>query len=109
MVYKEKMKTSKIVIITTVLAVVQAYTSYLLHNDVIQFAPLQWIISLFYIPLYIILLFIGGVLESLFSVSLFRSGVIFPYLRDVLWLVGAVVLLPVNYLLVRWVFNRKHR
>ncbi len=103
------MKVSVIIAISVVLSLVQAYASYLLHNDVIQFAPLQWFIALFYIPLYIVLLLIGGLLEGVFGLNVFRGGVIFPYLKDVLWLVGFAVLLPFNFLFVRWAHNRKHR
>lgn len=103
------MRVSVIIAIATVLSLVQAYASYLLHNDVIQFAPLQLIIAIFYIPLYIVLLLIGGALESLFTISLLKGGVMLPYLRDVLWFVAVVILFPINFQIVKFLVYRKCR
>ncbi len=91
----------RIRLVALFLSIVQAYGSYLLHNDMINIEILKWIISIVYIPLYLILLCIGGLLELIFGWSLLKGGVIFPYLNDALWLVGLVVLLPLNLTLLR--------
>ncbi|PNM63760.1 hypothetical protein [Vibrio mimicus] len=83
------------------LSIVQAYGSYLLHNDMMNIEILKWIISIVYIPLYLILLCVGGLLEVIFGWRVLKGGIVFPYLNDELWLVGILVLLPLNLLLLR--------
>ncbi|EPM3870528.1 hypothetical protein ACTJ2V_003498, partial [Vibrio cholerae] len=91
----------RIHLVALFLSIAQAYGSYLLHNDMINIEILKWIISIVYIPLYLMLLCIGGLLELMFGWSLLKGGVIFPYLNDALWPVGLVVLLPLNLTLLR--------
>ncbi|MFA0570554.1 hypothetical protein [Vibrio gallaecicus] len=78
------------------LSIAQAYSSYLLHNDLIQQEIVQWFISVIYLPLYIILLFIGVFLEGVVGMHVLKGGGIFPYLNDGLWCVSIIILLPLN-------------
>ncbi|EMB48626.1 Uncharacterised protein [Vibrio mimicus] len=91
----------KTLLVAFFLAIVQTYGSYLLHNDMMNIEILKWIISIVYIPLYFILLCVGGLLEVMFGWRALKGGVVFPYLNDALWLVGILVLLPLNLTLLR--------
>lgn len=103
------MKVSGLVFIAIVLSIAQAYAAYLLHNDRVQMEVLQWLIAVFYLPLYFILLLIAVFIESIFGVHLFNGGVIFPYLDDVLWAAGAAMLYPLNLWFLKWIWRRKQR
>ncbi|MDD1796214.1 hypothetical protein LRP50_24125 [Enterovibrio sp. ZSDZ42] len=83
------------------LSIIQVFLSFLLHNDLIEIEILQWLISIFYIPLYLVLLCFGGVFESLLGVGLLKSGMIFPYLENELWLAGVPIMYPVNFFLLK--------
>ncbi len=88
--------------IAAILSFAQAYSAYLLHNDQIKIEIIQWVVSIFYIPLYFLLLAISGMLEPLSGLSLIKGGVVFPYLHDVVWLFSLAILFPINlYLLKR--------
>lgn len=82
-------------------SIVQAYCAYLLHHDLVQFPMMQWIVSIFYIPLYALLLLVGVLLEALFGLHLLKGGVVFPYLSDILWMLGGALLIPLNIWLLR--------
>ncbi|OEE76955.1 hypothetical protein A1OQ_22155 [Enterovibrio norvegicus FF-162] len=103
------MKDRGIWLVAFLLSIVQAYCLYLLHNDLIQTAILKWVVSLLYIPLYVVLLLIGGLLEGFFGLHVLKGGVAFPYLNDVLWLFGIVILLPLNLWLLRLFVRFKQR
>ncbi len=62
----------RIRLVALFLSIVQAYGSYLLHNDLINIEILKWIFSIVYIPLYLILLCIGGLLELMFGCVVVR-------------------------------------
>ena len=89
------------ILVASIFSIVQAYLACLLHNNLISIEILQWIVSVVYIPLYFVLLLIGGLLEAAFGVSLLKGGVIFPYLHDALWIVGSIILLPLNLWLLK--------
>ncbi len=95
------MRNQGMILAAFIFSVAQAYLAYLLHNEMISIEIFQWIVSVVYIPLYFVLLLIGGLLEAVFGVSLLRGGVVFPYLHDSLWLIGSVILLPLNLWLLK--------
>ena len=103
------MKLTGTVIAAASLSAVQAYAAYLLHNDMITWAPLQWLIAVVYFPLYFILLMLSALIDSVFGVILYRTSVFLPYLDDVMWLFGAVILLPLNVWLVRLCMRHKQK
>ncbi|HAS6168306.1 TPA: hypothetical protein I7158_22065 [Vibrio vulnificus] len=108
-VLRSNMRDRGIFLVAFALSIVQAYCAYLLHNDLIQIEILQWIVSVVYIPLYFALLLIGGLLESIFGLPLLKGGVAFPYLSDVLWIVGVVILLPFNLWFFKLIQHFKQR
>ncbi|MCE2571181.1 hypothetical protein [Motilimonas eburnea] len=101
------MKLSKTYVAAFIFSATQAYAAYLLHNDMVTWEPLQWLISVVYFPLYLILLMISALMETVFGLILYRSSVFLPYLDDVMWLVGAVILLPINGWLVNQWMRKK--
>ncbi|EOK5711769.1 hypothetical protein ACWLZS_004556 [Vibrio parahaemolyticus] len=100
------MRNQGMILLASIFSIVQAYLAFLLHNDLISIEILQWIVSVVYIPLYFVLLLIGGLLEVTFGLSLLKGGVVFPYLHDALWMFGGIILLPLNLWLlklgIRW-------
>ncbi|MFO6424092.1 hypothetical protein [Motilimonas sp. KMU-193] len=103
------MKLTGTVIAAASLSAVQAYAAYLLHNDMITWAPLQWLIAVVYFPLYFILLMLSALIDSVFGVILYRTSVFLPYIDDVMWLFGAVILLPINGVGMRLIIRRRQR
>ena len=90
------MRNQGMILVASIFSIVQAYLAYLLHNDLISMEIFQWIVSVVYVPLYFVLLLIGGLLEATVGLSLLKGGVAFPYLHDALWIVGSIILLPLN-------------
>lgn len=90
------MKVQGMWLVAFILSMVQAYSAYLLHNDLIKISIFQWVVSVIYIPLYIVLALIGGLLDAFFGLHVLKGGTVFPYLNDVLWIVGSVILFPLN-------------
>ncbi|OEE61271.1 hypothetical protein A1OQ_22135 [Enterovibrio norvegicus FF-162] len=81
----------------------QAYLSYLLHSDQIQVVALQWVISVFYMPLYTVLLILSGGIESISGWNIGPTGM--GYLQNEIWFLGAIILIPVNYILSKWCYR----
>lgn len=87
----------KIVIILIAVSFIQAYLSYLLHNDYINVLIIGWVIGVFAAPMYFILLCIGETLEAVFGLNYSKGGYIFPYLKDYMWIIGFFIMLPINF------------
>ena len=104
-----KMKNQGMTLVASIFSMVQAYLAYLLHNDLISIEIFQWIVSVIYIPLYFVLLLFGGLLEVSFGLSLLKGGSVFPYLHDALWIVGSIMLLPLNLWLLKLGVRRRLR
>ncbi|WP_038882515.1 hypothetical protein [Vibrio jasicida] len=90
------MRNQGMILVAFIASTVQASLAYLHHNDLISVEIFQWMVSVIYIPLYFVLLLIGGLLEVVFGLNLLKGGVAFPYLHGVLWAVGSLLLLPLN-------------
>ncbi|MCR9366087.1 hypothetical protein [Vibrio antiquarius] len=95
------MRNQGMILVAFIFSIVQASLAYFLHNDMISVEMFQWIVSVIYIPLYFVLLLIGGLLEVVFGLNLLKGGVVFPYLHDALWAVGGILLLPLNLWLLK--------
>ncbi|MFA0570899.1 hypothetical protein, partial [Vibrio gallaecicus] len=100
-VLRWKMRNQGMILVAFIASSVQASLAYFIHNDMISVEIFQWIISVIYIPLYFVLLFIGGLLEVVFGLNLLNGGVALPYLHDALWAVGGILLLPLNLWLLK--------
>nr|WP_086937407.1 hypothetical protein [Thaumasiovibrio occultus] len=90
-------------LIAIAITLLLVYGCFLLHNDQIPWLTLQSILTPVYIPLYFVLILIGGLLEMIPSVTAYRGGVMLPYLHDWLWIIGIAVLYPAVALVVRLV------
>ena len=82
----------------------QAYLCYLSHFGKITFVPLDWLITIFFQPVYFLLLPIVGMLEKWVPIDLnlteYRNWW-FPHLKLNAWLIGVVFFYPLNVLYLK--------
>ncbi|PNI00400.1 hypothetical protein C1N32_21475 [Vibrio diazotrophicus] len=97
-------KKSHIRVLLVLFSLLQAYLSYLSQFGKISFVPLDWLISIFSLPVYFLLLPIVGMIENLVPIDLnlteYRNWLL-PHLRLNAWLIGVIFFFPLNILYLK--------
>jgi|GEM_PF-4736070 len=95
---------SHIRVLFVLLSFFQSYLGYLSQFGKVSFAPLDWLISIFSLPVYFLLLPIVGMLENIVPIDLnlteYRNWLL-PHLRLNAWLIGVIFFYPLNILYLK--------